>query len=173
MTLNWFWYRVLRWTTNCVYTTAPGALYQEASLPRISSICKHHCRSAALSLVCAPSEFNPATTRVPRSVPTWEQGHSADDHCFLLRASSKAVHLTSWLGPVGNSAKHLPLDSLYHQVSDLINEIPILPLTSTNLVALPLSRIPAITYQALRAPVLQSLHSDRLDLSPPVPLSNP
>ena len=36
---------------------------------------------------------------------------------------------------------------------------------------LPLSRIPSITYKALRAPPIQSLLSDWLDLSPPVPLS--
>ena len=52
--LNAFWHGVLRWTTNCFYTTAVGALYPEASLPPISSICKYCCRSAALRLVCAP-----------------------------------------------------------------------------------------------------------------------
>jgi len=171
--INSFWHGVLRWTTNCFYTTALGALYREASLPPISSICKHHRRSAAIRLVYAPSEFNPATARIPESVPTWDQGQSADDHSFLLQGSSKAIHLTSWLGPAGNSAQHLPLDSLCHEVSDLIEEIPILPLASTDLVPLPLSRIPSITYQALRAPLLQSPLPDWLDLSPPVPLSYP
>jgi len=171
--LNSFWHVVLRWTTNCFYTTPLGTLYREASLPPISSICKHRRRSAAIRLVCAPSEFNPATARIPESVPTWDQGRSADDYRFLLRGSAKAVHLTSWLGPAVNSAKHLPLDSLCHEVSDLIEEIPILPLAYTDLVALPLSRIPSVTYQALRAPLLQSLLADWLDLSPPVPLSYP
>jgi len=168
-----FWHVVLRLTTNCFYTTALGALYREASLPPISSICKHRRRSAAICLVCAPSEFNPATARIPESVPTWGQGRSADDHRFLLVGSSKAVHLTSWLGPAVNSAKHLPLDSLCHEVSDLIEEIPILPLASADLVALPLSRIPSVTYQARRVPLLQSLLADLSDLSPPVPLSYP
>jgi len=68
---NSFWHVVLRCTTNCFYTTALRALYREASLPPISSNCKHRRRSAALRLVCAPSEFNPATARVPESVPTW------------------------------------------------------------------------------------------------------
>jgi len=106
-------------------------------------------------------------------VPTWDQGRSADDHRFLLRGSPKAVHLTSWLGPAVNSAKHLPLDSLCHVVSNIIKEIPVFPLASTDLVALLLSRIPSVTYQALRAPLLQSLLADWLDLSPPVPLSYP
>jgi len=171
--LNSFWHLVLQWTTNCFYTTTLGALYREASLPPISSICKLPRRSAAFRLVSPPSEFNPATARIPQSVPTWDQGRSADDHRFLLRGSPKAVHLTSWLGPAVNSAKHLRLDSLCHEVSDLIEEIPILPLASTDLVALPLSRIPSVTYQALRAPLLQSLLADWLDWSPTVPLSYP
>jgi len=164
---------VLRWTTNCLYSTALGALYREASLPPISSICKHRRPSAAIRLVCTPSEFNPATARIPEAVPTWDQGCSEDDYRFLLRGSSKAVHLTSWLAPAINSAKHLPLDSLCHEVSDLIEEIPILPLSLTGLVALPLSRIPSVTYQALRAPLLQSPLADWSSLSPPVPPSYP
>jgi len=171
--LNSVWHVVLRWTNNCFHTTALGALYRDASLPPISSICKHRRRSAALHLVCAPSEFNPATARIPESVPTWDQGRSADDHRFLLQGSSKPVHLTSWLGPAVNSAKHLPLDSLCHEVSDLIEEISILPLASTDLVALPLSRVPSVTYQALRTPLIQSLLADWLDISPPVPSSYP
>ena len=170
--LNLFWHVVLRWITNCFYTTAQGALYGEASLPRISWICKHRRRSAAMRFICASSEFNPATARLPESVPSWDQGRSADNHHFLLRFSSKAVHLTSCLSPAVNSAKPLPLDSLCHEVSDLVEEISILPLASTDLVALPLLRIPSFTYQAFRAPLLQSLLADWLDLSPPVPLSN-
>jgi len=106
-------------------------------------------------------------------VPTWDQGRSADDHRFLLVGFSKAVHLTSWLGPAVNSAKHLQLDSLCHEVSDLIDEIAILPLASTDLVELPLSRIPSVTYQALGVRLLHSLLADWSDLSPPVPLSYP
>ena len=147
----------------------PWRSVRVASLPPISSICKHSRRSAALRLVCALSQFNLATARIPESVPTWDQGRSADNHRFLLRGSSKAVHLTSCLGPAVNCTKHLPLDSLCHEVSDLIEEISILPLASTDLVALPLSRVPSVTYQALRTPLIQSLHADWLDISPPVP----
>jgi len=171
--LNSFWYKVLRWTTNCFYTTPLGALYRDPSLPSISSICKHRRRSTALRLVWAPSEFNTATARIPESVPTWDQGRSADDHRFLLHGSSKAVHLTSWLGLAVNSAKHLPLDSLCHEASDLIEEIRILPLASTDLVALPLLRGPSVTYQALRTPLIQLLLGDWLDISLPVPPSYP
>ena len=71
------------------------------------------------------------------------------------------------------SAKHLPLDFLCHEVSDLVAETPILTLASTDLVALPLSRVHSVTYQALRTPLIQSLLADRLDISPPVPPAYP
>ena len=70
--LDSFWHEVLRWTTNCFYTTGRGALYREASLPPISSFCKYRCWSAALCLVCGPLKFNPATARIPESVATWD-----------------------------------------------------------------------------------------------------
>jgi len=111
-------------------------------------------------LVCAASKFNLATARIPESVPTWDQGPSADDHRILLQGSSQATHLTSWLCPAVNSAKDLPLDSLCHEVWNHIAEIPILALASTDLVSLPLLREPSITYQALRTPLIQSLLAD-------------
>ena len=120
-----------------------------------------------------PFGIQPFHRRIPESVATWDQGGSADDQRFLLRGSSRAGYLTSWLGPAVNSAKHLPLDSLCHEVSDHIEEIPIHPLASTDLIALPPSRVPSVTYQALRAPLLQSLLTDWVDISPPVPLSYP
>ena len=58
---------------------------------------------------------------------------TTDDHRFLLRGCSKAVHLTSWLRPTVNSTKHIPLDSICHETSDLIAEIPILPRAFTSL----------------------------------------
>jgi len=166
--LDSFWHGVLPWTTNWFYTTARGALYWEASLPPISSFCKHRRQSAALCLVSAPSKFNPATTRIPDSVPTWGQGGSVDDYRFLLQDSSKAIHLTLWLRPAINSTKHLPLDSVCHQISDLIVEVPILPLDSTDLVSLLLRREPSVTFQALRPPLLQLLLAHWLAASPPV-----
>ena len=104
---------------------------RESSLPLISTICKHRHRLAALCLVCTPSQYNPTTTPMPKSVPTWDQGRSADNHCFLLQGSSKPIHLTSWNCPAVNSAKHLPLDSLGHDISEPIAKVPTLLLTST------------------------------------------
>ena len=68
--LDSFWHGVLRWTTNWFCTTTRSALYREASLPPISTTCKHRRRSAALQLVCAPSQLNPPTIWIPESVRT-------------------------------------------------------------------------------------------------------
>ena len=104
-------------------------------------------------------------------MPTWDQGRSTDDHRCLLRGSSKAVQLTIWLRPAVHSTKHLPLDSICLKISELIAEIPFLPLASTDLLPLPLSREPSVTYQALRAPLEQLLLADWLSISTLVPLS--
>ena len=106
--LNRFWHVVFRWTTNCFYTTALGALYREASLQPISSICQHPRRSPAIRLVCAPSEFNPATARILESVPTWYQGRSADDHRFSSEALPKPSTLLHGL------ARRLTQPNTYH-----------------------------------------------------------
>ena len=50
-------------------------------------------------------------------------------------------------------------------------EIRILPLTSTDLVLLPRGREPSVTYQALRAALVQLLLADCLSISLPVPPS--
>ena len=144
---------MLRWTTQCFHTTAIGELFCEASLPPMAAICKHHRQSGALRLVCAPSQSNPATARIANSVPTWDQVQSADDHHFLLHGSLKAIHLMSWEHPAVNSAKHLPLNSMCHEISDLIAEVPILPLASTDSLSLPRPWEPSVTYLALRAPL--------------------
>ena len=160
---------MLPWTTYCFNTTAGGALYQEASLPPISSICKHRRRSAALRLFCAPAQSNPTTTQIPKSVPTWHQGRSPDNYRFLVCGSSKPIHLTSWDRPAVNSAKHLPLDSMCPDISNLIAEVPILPLASTDLASLPLWREPSVTYQGLRTSLKQLLLADWLNMSLAVP----
>jgi len=56
-----------------------------------------------------------------------------------------------------------------HDISNLIAELPILPLSSTDLITLPLLWELSVTYQALRAAVEELLLDDWLNMSPPVP----
>ena len=73
--------------------------------------------------------------------------------------------------PWVNSAKHLPLDSMCHEICNLIAAVPIVPLASTDLVSLPLQREPLVTFQALRGPLSQLFLAHWLDASAPVPPS--
>jgi len=89
--------------------------------------------------------------------------------CWILQ--SRPPYFMAW--PGGHFRQAHTTRLFVSRGSDLIEEIPILPLASTDLVVLPLSRMPSVTYQALRVPLRQSLLADWSDLCPPVPLSYP
>jgi len=66
-----FWHRVCRWITNCLSSTNITCLHREASLSPLPVLVYHEHRLAGLRLICSPLEVNPATARVPKSVPTF------------------------------------------------------------------------------------------------------
>jgi len=66
-----FWHRVCRWITNCFSSTNLTCLHREACLPLLLILVRHQCRLAGLRLICSPPEINPATARLPKSVPTF------------------------------------------------------------------------------------------------------
>ena len=66
-----FWHRVCRWITNCFYSTNIACLHREACLPPLPVLVRHQRRLAGLRLMCSPLEINPATARLPKSVPTF------------------------------------------------------------------------------------------------------
>jgi len=66
-----FWHRVCRWITNCFSTTNLTCLHREASLLPLPVLIRHQRRHAGLRLICSPPEINPATARLPKSVPTF------------------------------------------------------------------------------------------------------
>jgi len=66
-----FWHRVCRWITNCFSSTNITCLHREACLPPLPVLVRHHRRLAGLRLICSPPEVNPATVRLPKSVPTF------------------------------------------------------------------------------------------------------
>jgi len=65
-----FWHWVCRWITNCFSSTNITCLYREAWLPPLPVLVRHQRRLAGLRLICSPPEINPATARLPKSVPT-------------------------------------------------------------------------------------------------------
>jgi len=66
-----FWHRVCRWSTNCFASTNLTCLEREPCLPLLLILVCHQRRLAGLGLICSPPEINPATARLPKSVPTF------------------------------------------------------------------------------------------------------
>jgi len=66
-----FWHRVCRWITNCFSSTNITCLHREACLPQLPGLVRHQRRLAGLRLICSPPQINPATARLPKSVPTF------------------------------------------------------------------------------------------------------
>jgi len=66
-----FWHRVSRLITSCFSSTNLTCLHREACLPPLLILVHHQRRLAGLRLICSPPEINPATARLPKSVPTF------------------------------------------------------------------------------------------------------
>jgi len=66
-----FWHRVCRWITNCFSSTNLMCLHREACLPPLPVLIRHQRRLTGLRVICSPPEVNPASARLPKSVPTF------------------------------------------------------------------------------------------------------
>jgi len=66
-----FWDRVCRWVTNCFSSTNISCLHREACFPPLPVLVRHQRRLAGLRLICSLLEINPATARLPKSIPTF------------------------------------------------------------------------------------------------------
>jgi len=66
-----FWHQVCRWITNCFSTTNTTCLHREACLPALSALVRHQRCLAGLRLICSPPDINPASARLPKTVPTF------------------------------------------------------------------------------------------------------
>jgi len=72
-----FWHWVCRWITNCFSSTNLTCLHREACLPLLPVLVRHQRRLAGLRLMSSPPEINPATVRLPKSVPTFSPHRTA------------------------------------------------------------------------------------------------
>ena len=72
-----FWHRVCRGITNCFSSTKITCLPNEACPPTLPVLVRHQRRLAGLRLICSPPEVNPATARLPKSVPTFSPHRAA------------------------------------------------------------------------------------------------
>jgi hypothetical protein len=68
--LNSLWTRVLRWITNCFYSTNRNVLFPEAALMPLESYCAQYKLQFAKRIALASPKRNPVTARLPTDFPT-------------------------------------------------------------------------------------------------------
>jgi len=167
-----FWHRVCRWKTNYFSSTNIKCLHREACLPRLPVLVRHHRRLAGLRLICSPPEINPATARLPKSVPTFSP------HCAALIACGKITsqpHLFFNLDWHSTSDKtrnpryrHNSITTLANMAVPLIHDVSTLPPISLHLIDY-LPPIPGVvpSYTRLKPRAKQHLLSDLSDTPAP------
>jgi len=170
-----FWHRVQRWTTNNFFSTPTSILSREACLPPIVSYCRYRRRLAALRVACAPLYANPASARLPQSIPSLSSFRAQDASRPLTIALSSVYLPLSWHTKVPTLPIriYLPVDALAHltlPVQEGLTRLPLVlhapPPPGTNL---PPSDLMRKTYQALRTRARNMLIQDWVTDDPTPP----
>jgi len=137
-----FWHWVCRWITNCFSTTNTTCLHREASLPPLLALIRHPRHLAGLTLICSPPEINPATARLPESVPTfsphraplWARGKITSQPYLFFN-----LHWRSTPDKARNPRyRHNAITALANSAIPLVHDVAMLPLHLP-----PLNRLPA------------------------------
>jgi len=125
-----FWHRVQRWTTNTFFSTPTSILSREACLPPVASYCRYRRPLAALRVACAPAYANPASARLPQSFPSLSAFRAQDLSRHLTVGLSSVYLSLSWKtkSPSPPVRKHLPVDALAHLTLPLQEGLTRLPL---------------------------------------------
>lgn len=140
--LKVFWNRVLRWVTNCFYSTPTPILSCEACIPSLSSILSHKRRMAALRLACSPPSINPASARLPDSFPTASHSRAADSLGPLLAGLRGSYIPLPWNQERKKTITrtYLPLNALCHLLLPIVTQVFTFPIAQPHL--LPASETP-------------------------------
>ena len=164
--MNGFWHRVQKWTTNNFYSTPTSILAREACLPPIVSYCRYRRRLAALRVACAPPYANPASARLPPSFPSLSTFRAQDSSRHHTKGLSSVDPPLDWKSKVPSRPlrKYLPIDALAHLTLPLQEGLTRLPLI-LNAPPRPGTNIPPPdlmkkAYQALRARAKRRLLQD-------------
>jgi len=160
-----FWHRVCRWITNCFSSTNLTCLHREACLPPLPALVRHQRRLAGLRLICSPPEINPATARLPKSVPT------VSPHCTALTALGKITSQPylffnlDWHSAPDKTKnpryRHNAITALANAAAPLVHDVSTLPPISLHLTDY-LPPVPGIvpSYARLKLRAKQLLFSD-------------
>lgn len=176
--LNVFWNRVLRWVTNCFYSTPTSILPCEACIPPLLALLLQKRRMAALRMACCSPTINPASARLPPSFPNHSSLRAQDSLRPMLAGLRGSYIPLPWdqARKKTITRTHLPIDALCHLLSPLLPDVPAFPLAQGHL--LPAGDLPpeapslGQSYSAVKFRAKSYLLRDWEQLDPP-PASYP
>ena len=160
-----FWHRVCWWITNCFSSTNLTCLHREACLPPLPTLVRPQRRLAGQRLTCSPPEVNPATARLPKSVPTFSP------HLAPLMARGKITPKPylfcnlDWRSAPNKTKnpryRHNAITALANAAAPLVHDISTLPPISLHLTDY-LPPTPGVipSYARLKLTAKQLLFSD-------------
>ena len=160
-----FWHRVCRWITICFSSTNITCLHREAYLPLPSVLVRHQRRLAGLRLICSPPEINPATARLPRSVPTFSPHRAALMARGKITSQPYLFFNLDWSSDPDKTKnpryRHNAITALAHTAAPLVQDMATLPPISLHLTDY-LPPVPGVVplYPCLKLRAKQLLLSD-------------
>jgi len=160
-----FWHRVCRWITNCFSSTNLTCLHREACLPPLPILVRHQRRLAGLTLICSPPEINPATARLPKSVPTFAPHRAASIARGMITSQPYLFFNLDWRSAPDKLKnpryRHNAITALANAATPLVHDVATLPPISLHLTDY-LPPVPGVvpSYACLKLRANQLLLSD-------------
>jgi len=169
-----FWHRVCRWITNSFSSTNITCLHREACLPPLPVLVHHQRRLVGLRLICSPPEINPATARLPKSVPTFSPHRAALIACGKITSQPYLFFNLDWHSTPDKTknprCRHNAITALANRAVPLIHDVSTLLPISLHLTDY-LPPVPGVvpSYTRLKLRAKQHLLSDWSDIpAPPI-----
>jgi len=132
-----FWHRVCRWITSCFSSTNLACLHREACLPPLLILVRHQRRLAGLRLICSPPEINPATARLPKSVPTFSPHRTASIARGKITSQPYLFFNLDWRSAPDKLKnpryRHNAITALANAATPLVHDVATLPPISLHL----------------------------------------
>jgi len=129
--------RVCRWITNCFVTTNTTCLHREACLPPLPALIPHQRRLAGLGLICSPREINPATARLPKTVPTFSHHRASLAACGKITSQPYLFFNLDWHSAPDKAKnpryRHNAITALDNTAAPLVHDISTMPPISLHL----------------------------------------
>ena len=160
-----FWHRVGRWITNCFSSTNIVCLLREACLPPLPGLVRHQRRLAGLRLICSPPEINPATARLPKSVPTFSPHGAAVIARGKITSQPYLFFNLDWRSALDKAKnpryRHNAITALANEAIPILHDVVTLPPISLHLTDY-LPPVPGVvpSYARLKLRAKQILLSD-------------